>query len=62
MEYELAYNDFAVHCFNHFTTRTPSSYISSTETDISIHIGIDKSTNPEKSDLAGVIKREFFLL
>ena len=23
LEFELAYNDFAVHCFNHYTTRPP---------------------------------------
>ena len=27
LEYELAYNDSAVHRFNHYTTRTPSSNV-----------------------------------
>ena len=27
LEYELAYNDYEVHRFNHFTTRTPPSKI-----------------------------------
>ena len=26
LEYELAYNDFAVHRFNHYTTRTPPTF------------------------------------
>ena len=28
LEYELAYYDSAVHCFNHYTTRTPHQFLS----------------------------------
>ena len=39
MEYELAYNDSAVHRFNHYTTRTPPETIEDMKEAVTKDIG-----------------------